>query len=729
MNIKRIGIFLLIALFLFGCKPDPEPDPEKEKQGGAVTVSFDTDGGTPSAIAAVSVDKGSSLGSKLPANPKKSGLAFGGWYKTEDLFYSTKYISSTPINDNITLKARWLPQQTSDVNFSNFASPTATTIGSPITYQGKENVIKLSPNPSGGEYAWNVVSYSLAPYIGREITITLSMDIWIGTAVNIAWQLNNKPTWSLLAGDNNNPQDANEWVHLAGSGVTLTPASGDNNGNLVYLSGGGDGGQLANKAIDIYIANFTMTIADSGTPVVPPEPGTVLLTIGRKINLTSQLGSAFSGLTATWASADASKVAVDTSGNVTSNITSFSTADGTQRYTQGAARAEVMVTATAGVNTQTFKVVATTEAQENITTAEPFKNYFPASILVGNIATTGDGGGSFITNANLTRHFNALTSENDMKPSSISNGRDSTTGVINYTWTNADRVVKSAYGSNMKIIGHTLLWHSQIPAWQTSMKDETSVVALAAMKKFITEVVTHFKGKIYSWDVLNEVFPDGASGTWTTAMRQENPWVKSIGSDFVYEGFLAARLADPDAILYYNDFNTDNSAKATLIRDMVKAVNDKYLSSGDKPGGESSTRLLIEGIGMQEHHNSGITAASVRATLNLFKGLNQSGRDNIRIAVSEIDVLAQDWSSFSSVGQGANKQAASTVTNNGLLIQARQYGEFMGVYMEFKDIIERISIWGVNDNNSWRSAGLPLLFDSNGRAKPAYYKFAGAVVK
>ena len=256
------------------------------------------------------------------------------------------------------------------------------------------------------------------------------------------------------------------------------------------------------------------------------------------------------------------------------------------------------------------------------------------------------------------------------------------------------------------------------------MKEAPKETALAAMKKYITDVVTHFKGKIYSWDVLNEAFPDDASGgDWKTAMRQENPWFKAISYEFVYEAYLAARKADSGAILYYNDFNTDQSGKATLIRDMVREVNQKYLTSGDKPAGEAAGRLLIEGIGMQEHHNLGVSASSIRTTLNLFKDIG------VKVAVSEIDVLGyQSYSDINSAGgQGANKHTSSNVTNNQLLTQAQRYKEYMAVYMEFKDIIERISIWGVTDNSSWRSSGLPLLFDPNGKAKPAYYKFVEGI--
>jgi len=565
MKNRKIGIIIMITLFLFGCKPNPEIPPadgeqqeEDENSTVKVTVTFNVDGGTPS-YQPVSINKGSALGDQYPADPQKSGNAFGGWYDVNDASYLLKYIKTTVINDNITLKARWLPV----------------------------------------------------------------------------------------------------------------------------------------------------------------EPEIILLTIGAKKDLSSLLGASMSGQTVTWSSSDPTKVSVDANGNITSNLTSFTAAEGgSKKYTEEPAKAQVTITAIAGGNAKTFKVTATIEAQENIMELPPLKDRFPAGILVGNIAASGDAGASSIINTKLTRHFNALTSENDMKPSSVSNGRNSATGVISYTWNNADKFVNAAAASKFEIIGHTLLWHSQIPAWQTNMATESKATALTAMKQFINDVMTRYKGKIYSWDVLNEAFPDGVSAgsDWKNVMRQENPWYKAIGSDFVYEAYLEARKADPKAKLYYNDFNTDQIGKATMIRDMVRDVNNKY--KNEYP---AETRLLIEGIGMQEHHNTGVSASNINAALTLFKAIG------VKVSVSEIDVLGQDWSSFSSVGQGANKQNQSTVTNNGLLTQASLYQQYMQVYMKFTDIIERISFWGITDNQSWRSAGLPLLFDNNGKAKPAYYRFIGAL--
>ena len=342
--------------------------------------------------------------------------------------------------------------------------------------------------------------------------------------------------------------------------------------------------------------------------------------------------------------------------------------------------------------------------KEHIYTLPPMKEKFADKFMFGNIFNPYDVSSSEVTNTALTRHYNVLTAENNMKPNQLSNAKGS------YNFSTADRMVNAAIASGFKVVGHTLLWHSQIPQWQQNINPST---ALEDMKQYITDVVGHFRGKIYSWDVLNEAFPDGGSiSSWKTSMRANNPWFNAIGADFVYEGFLAARLADPGAILYYNDYNTDNQSKAAIIRDMVKDVNERY-----KKAYPNETRLLIEGIGMQEHHNTGVSANSVRNTLNMFKPLG------VKISVSELDVLIVTYQEFAPYGHGPNKQNSITgyTRTAGLKEQAKLYGQLFKVYLEFSDIIERVSFWGVTDNQSWRSAALPLLFDPDGNAKDAYY--------
>jgi len=155
---------------------------------------------------------------------------------------------------------------------------------------------------------------------------------------------------------------------------------------------------------------------------------------------------------------------------------------------------------------------------------------------------------------------------------------------------------------------------------------------------------------------------------------------------------------------------------------MVKEVNDKYLAlpASSKPAGDPAERLLIEGIGMQEHHNTNVTAAQIRATINLFRPLG------VILSVSELDVLGQGYSEYSD-NKATNTVANSTVTNQGLVKHSDLYGEYMKLYLDNADIIERVALWGVIDSQSWRQKGLPLIFDENGKAKPSYYKVINAL--
>jgi len=365
---------------------------------------------------------------------------------------------------------------------------------------------------------------------------------------------------------------------------------------------------------------------------------------------------------------------------------------------------------------------------------EQFKKYFLMGNIASNTVVNGIADGK-INDARLLRHYNILTAENYMKPAYLSSARDEATGEIAYNFTvnaNPNRVpvdnfVNAALASGFLIHGHVLLWHRQNAQWMNALMNDSSVTkegAIAIMRQYITDVMTHYKGKIYSWDILNEAFPDGVSAgaDWKTSMRttgdsqSPNPWFVKIGSDFVYEGFLAARLADPDAILYYNDYNTDQAGKAAMIRDMVRDVNDRY-----KQEYPAENRLLIEGIGMQEHHNTTVTAAGIRAALELFKPLG------VIVSVSELDVLSQPYGDFE------NKKEP---TEQGKLAAAKRYGEYFKLYLEYSDIIERVTLWGVFDRQSWRRTGLPLLFEGddpdsltpvNCFAKPAYYKIIEAL--
>jgi endo-1,4-beta-xylanase len=421
----------------------------------------------------------------------------------------------------------------------------------------------------------------------------------------------------------------------------------------------------------------------------------------------------------TWTSSDRNVVSVS---GKNGKITALKYTD----ETTGTGQATLTFTTEDGGFTASCVVTVTMAAQEHINELKPLKDSFKNYFMMGNIFDPADvPDNKTINKPWLTRHYNILTPQNQMKPVYMCGRSPAGTIPGQYDEANivmAKTMIAAARANGIKIQGHCLLWHDQIPDWQKNLRTsaDTPEQVLAYMREYITYIVKEFKGTIYAWDVLNEVFPDSA-GDWRSTMRSGangNPWYVKLGADFVYEGFLAARLADPGAILYYNDYNLDNAGKAAMVRDMVRDVNAQY--AAEHP--EARGRLLIEGIGMQSHHNANVTAADIKKTLNLFKPLG------VKISISELDLLAQTYNDY---------EARKTPTNAALLKQANQYGEYFSVFLEYSDIIERITFWGVSDASSWRSSGLPLPFEGKRegwtlipesiKAKPTYYKIIEAL--
>jgi uncharacterized repeat protein (TIGR02543 family) len=624
-------------------------------------------------------------------------------------------------------------------DFSGINKTTNSTMTPRPTYQGKDNVteVKAPPNTTGGNYA--ILTYDLGAYAGKTITITLSMEVWLANSAKAVWQINIDPGYPEVAGTFTDLA-AGTWLNLNGNRTfSNLPA-----GRSLYLSTGQLGADNT-----IYIADFTMTITiDDGTGgggggggsgsggAVWTTDKAVKITIGAREDLYGKI-KAFdpAGKSLTWTSNAPAVANVNSNGIVTA--LSYTTGGNSIVSSEATGTATITVTQTGTANTDTFTVTTTMESLVDLIDLTPLKDLFASHFKIGNITRgyyTSLDYSSTITNKWLNRHFNVLTAENVMKPDKYSNGRNASTGAITYTWEAPDNFVNAATASNFDILAHVLLWHRQIPTWQVNMATASKDTALAAMKSFITAVVTRYKGKIWAWDVLNEIFPDSvtASSDWTTSMRgdgtniannqEPNPWFMSIGSDFVYEGFLAARLADPAAKLYYNDYNLDNVGKATMVRNMVQAVNAKYATAYPNAG-----RKLIEGIGMQSHHNTNVTVAHIRATLELFKPLGVS------ISISELDLLCGP---YSNTLEGTDKPPAASVTNERKLEAANLYHEYFKLFIEYSNIIERVTFWGLYDRGSWRSPGLPLPFegvpnDSTNpgglMAKPAYYRILAAL--
>lgn len=310
------------------------------------------------------------------------------------------------------------------------------------------------------------------------------------------------------------------------------------------------------------------------------------------------------------------------------------------------------------------------------------------------------------------RQYNAVTLGNSMKPDALSGGHSS------YRFSNADAFVNWATQNNIRVHGHTLVWHAQSPDWLNKNEDGSPLTreeAKANLEDFMRNVAGHFSGKVISWDVVNEAFADGGrfDGDWTKNLRKDAPWYMAYengadkskgesGADYLYDAFVLARQYDPNAVLYYNDYNETVPTKREAIAAMVEDLNKRWESDerNTEPG-----RLLIEGIGMQSHFNTNhLRASDVEATIQRFI------ETGAIISVTELDIT---------VGNYHGRE--TPLTKEEEIMQAKLYAQLFSLYKKYADHIERVTIWGAADSMSWRAQGNPTLFNRSYKPKESYY--------
>jgi len=323
-------------------------------------------------------------------------------------------------------------------------------------------------------------------------------------------------------------------------------------------------------------------------------------------------------------------------------------------------------------------------------------------------------------------YYNTATVENSMKPLYISPNK----GAFNFG--GADAAVDWVEQHGITLHGHTLLWHSQSPEWLTYDENRnvlTRAEAKANMEQFISAYAGRYAGRIASWDVINEAFDNSVSpnSNWMNVLRKgtssdmSSAWYAAYSNgldeaageepyDYIYDAFVFARLAAPDAVLFYNDFNEEEPGKRDAIADMADFFNAKWK---DDSRNTEPDRKLIEGIGMQAHY--WVDSLDPYDVDNSIKRFIESG---LRIRITELDIPMGSWSNQREVGL--------PVTDAELDRQALLYGELFRIFVKHSDHIDAVTIWGLADSFSWRARGLPLLFNEFFEAKPSFWAVLNA---
>lgn len=282
----------------------------------------------------------------------------------------------------------------------------------------------------------------------------------------------------------------------------------------------------------------------------------------------------------------------------------------------------------------------------------------------------------------LSREFNSLTPENEAKACEVQPelGR--------FDFRDFDELVAFAEANDMIIHGHTLLWHQCVPSWLENAQFSREE-AINAMRDHIYTVVGRYKGRIAIWDVVNEGINDNGAGV------RETPWQRLIGDDYIELAFQFAHEADPDALLFYNDYGAEGiNAKSNTIYEMAA----DFVERG----------IPIHGIGLQAHY----TLGSVNAG-SLASNMQRIGELGLQVQLTEVDI-----------------RYPGDTTDSILRQQATEYRMLLQTCLDNPACTAFIT-WGVSDNFTWlRGTNLgfflnttvqPLLFDDNYQPKPAYF--------
>jgi endo-1,4-beta-xylanase len=325
-----------------------------------------------------------------------------------------------------------------------------------------------------------------------------------------------------------------------------------------------------------------------------------------------------------------------------------------------------------------------------------YQDYFPVGVAVGPQSIQGPEA------ALIKAQFNSVTPENAMKMGPIHPEEN------RYFWQDADAIVGFAQANKLRVRGHTLCWHEQTPKWlfkDAQGQPVSKEVLLARLKSHIETVAGRYKGKVYAWDVVNEAIADNPQ-----AFLRDSEWYRICGEDFIVKAFEYAHAADPKAVLFYNDYNTERPEKRERVYRLLKKLKD--------------AKVPVHGVGLQGHWSIfEPSEQELRQAIERFASLG------LQVQITELDVSVYPWEKER---RAKRPDEADAYTAELEQKQAAQYQMFFRVFRDYRKQLTGVTFWNVSDKYTWLDTypvagrkNYPLLFDQNLQPKKAYQ----AVVK
>lgn len=334
------------------------------------------------------------------------------------------------------------------------------------------------------------------------------------------------------------------------------------------------------------------------------------------------------------------------------------------------------------------------------------KDHFSKMFLIGNALNARQILGKDSIALEFTaKNFNSITAEDAMKWERI----HPRPGVYNFTI--ADSMVAYGMRNNMFIVGHCLVWHSQVPDWvfqDSTGKQLTRDALLDRLKEHIFTVVGRYKGKVKGWDVVNEAIGDDGQ-------IRKTKWYEIIGEDYVQKAFEYAKEADPAAELYYNDYNIELKGKREGVTKLIKSLQEKSIK--------------VDAIGIQGHWH--LDSPSLQEIDESFKAYAALGC-KVMVTEFEVNVIPEPNIVGAEISQRGKYDEKLNPYAQGFpdsmqVVLAKRYADLFRVFVSNRDILTRVTFWGLHDGYSWKNnwpipgrKNYPLLFDRNYQPKPAY---------